>query len=147
LGPGCCLFVPRFALLKPRSFPLNHAPKMQERHQLFLGLRLVSEEFQHPTIQTKIEHHFGGFFHQINVHQPIGRQDSMQTMIRTSRRSDSFLHEAAQNCGTDERVKENTYPTLKDSTKVLPPLPCPDTPLLPAIQYSRLPLGQGIYLY
>jgi hypothetical protein len=53
----------------------------------------MSIEFQHPAIQTKIEQHFGGFFHQIKVHQQIGRQDSMQTMIRTSRR----LHEEAQN--------------------------------------------------
>jgi hypothetical protein len=48
-------------------------------------------------IQTKIEVHFGGFFHQMKVRQPIGRQDSMQTVIRTSRRLESFLHEAAQN--------------------------------------------------
>jgi hypothetical protein len=27
---------------------------MEERHQLFFGLRLVSKEFQHPAIQTKI---------------------------------------------------------------------------------------------
>jgi len=84
-------------VLKLRSFPPNRAPKMRERHQLFFGLRLVSKEFQHPAIQTKIEQHFGGFFHQIKVCQPIGRQDSMQTVIRTSRRLDSFLHEAAQN--------------------------------------------------
>jgi hypothetical protein len=71
--------------------------KIGERHQLFFGLRLVSKEFQHPAIQTRIKQHFGGFFHQIKVRQPIGRQDSMQTMIRTSRRLDSFLHEAAQN--------------------------------------------------
>jgi hypothetical protein len=32
-----------------------------------------------------------------SVCQPIGRQDSMQTVNRTSRRLDSFLHEAAQN--------------------------------------------------
>jgi hypothetical protein len=57
----------------------------------------LSKEFQHPAIQTKIEQHFGGFFHQIKVRQPIGRQDSMQTVIRTSRRLDSFLHGAAQN--------------------------------------------------
>ncbi len=31
-----------------------------------------------------------------SVRQPIGRQDTMQT-IRISRRLDSFLHEAAQN--------------------------------------------------
>jgi hypothetical protein len=37
---------------------------------------------QHPAIKTKIEHHFGGFFHQTKVHQPLGRQDSMRTVIR-----------------------------------------------------------------
>ncbi len=66
-------------VLKPQSFPPNRAPKMRERHQLFPGLRLVSEEFQHLAIQTKIEQHFGGFFHKIKVPQPTGRQDSMQT--------------------------------------------------------------------
>jgi hypothetical protein len=55
---------------------------MQDRHQkLFFGLWLVK-------IPT---------FHQIKVRQPIGIQDSMQTVIRTSRRLDSFLNEAAQN--------------------------------------------------
>ncbi len=70
---------------------------MQKRHQLFFGLQLVSKEFQHPAIQTKTEQHIGGFFHQIKVQQPIGRKDSMQTVIRTSRMFDSYLHEAAQN--------------------------------------------------
>jgi hypothetical protein len=70
---------------------------MRERHQLFFELRLVSEELHHSAIQTKIERHFGGFFHQITVRQPIGRQDSMQPVIRTSRRLGSILHEAAQN--------------------------------------------------
>jgi hypothetical protein len=54
---------------------------MQDRHQLFFGLWLISKEFQHPAIQTKIGQHFGGFFHQIKVRQPVGRQDYMQTMI------------------------------------------------------------------
>jgi hypothetical protein len=70
---------------------------MRERYQLFFGLRLVSKEFHHSAIQTKIELHFGGFFHQMKVRQPIGKQDSMQTVIRTSRRLKSFLHEVAQN--------------------------------------------------
>ncbi len=35
----------------------------------------VREKFQRPAIQTKIEQYFGGFFHQIKVRQPIGRQD------------------------------------------------------------------------
>jgi hypothetical protein len=54
---------------------------MQARQQLFFGLRPVSKEFQHPAIQTKIEQHFGRFSHQRKVRQPIGRQDSTQTMI------------------------------------------------------------------
>jgi hypothetical protein len=72
--------------------------KMQESQQLFLGLRLVSKEFHHSAIQTKIEESFGGFFHQIcKSAQPKGRKDSNQTVIPTSRRLDSFLYEAAQN--------------------------------------------------
>jgi hypothetical protein len=77
-------------VLKPQSFPPNCAPKMRERHQLFFGLWLVSKEFQNPAIQTKIEQHFGGLFHQIKVHQPIGRQDSMQTVIEQAGGWDHF---------------------------------------------------------
>ena len=51
-----------FHVLKPRSFPPNNAPKMREKHRLFVGLRLVSQEFQHPAIQTKIEKHFWRIF-------------------------------------------------------------------------------------
>jgi hypothetical protein len=57
------------------------------------GLRLVSrifEENQQSAIPTKIEQHFGGFFQQIKVRQPIGRKDSKQTEtdIPTSKRLD-----------------------------------------------------------
>jgi hypothetical protein len=80
---------------------------MLEIHQLFFGLQLVSKEFQHPAIQTKIEQqHFGRFFHKRKLRQPIGRQDSMQTMIRTSRKLDSFLHEAAQNFEDFSNIQE-----------------------------------------
>jgi hypothetical protein len=84
-------------MLKPQSFSPSRTPSTLERHQLVFGLRLVSKESHHSPIQTKIELHFGGFFHQMKVRQPIGRQDSMQTVILTSRRLESFLHEAAQN--------------------------------------------------
>jgi hypothetical protein len=80
---------------------------MRERHQLFFGLQLVSKEFQHPATQTKIEQHFGGFFHHIKVCQPIGRQDSMQTVIRTNRRLESFLHEAAQNFEVFSNIQDS----------------------------------------
>ncbi len=76
---------------KLQSFPSNRAPKMRESQQLFFGLRLVRrrfEENQQPAIQTKIEQPFGGFFQQIKVQQPIGRKDSIQTMIPASRRLD-----------------------------------------------------------
>jgi hypothetical protein len=70
---------------------------MRESQQLFLGLRLGSKEFHHSAIQTKIEQSFGGFFHRIKVRQQIGRKDSKQTVIPTSRRLNSFFYEAAQN--------------------------------------------------
>ncbi len=69
---------------------------MRESQQLVFGLRLLSKEFQHPAIQTRIVQHFGGFFHQINVPQPIER-NSIPTVILTSRWLDSILYEAAQN--------------------------------------------------
>jgi len=70
---------------------------MRERHQLVFGLRLVSKELHNSAIQIKKELDFGGFFHQVTVRQPIGRQDSMQTVNQTSRKLGSFLHGAAQN--------------------------------------------------
>jgi hypothetical protein len=69
---------------------------MRESQQLFLRLRLASEENQQSAIQTKIEHHFGRFFPQIKDRQPIGRKDSKQTVISTSRRLYSFLYDVAQ---------------------------------------------------
>ena len=59
-------------VLKPRSFSPIRAPKMRERYQLFFGLRLAGKKFHHSATQTKIELHFGGFFHQMKVRQPIG---------------------------------------------------------------------------
>jgi hypothetical protein len=81
MNPTSYLFSSRFACAQTAIFSNepNRAPKMQERHNLFFGVRLVSKEFQPTAIQTKIEQHFGGIFHQIKVHQPIGIQDSMQT--------------------------------------------------------------------
>jgi hypothetical protein len=83
---------------------------MRESQQLFLGLRLVSKEFHHSAIQTKIEQNFGGFFHQLKVRQPIGRKDSKQTVIPTSRRLDSFLYEAAQNFELFSNIQDPVWP-------------------------------------
>jgi hypothetical protein len=41
--------------------------------------------------------HFGRFFHQIKVRQPVGRNDSIQTVCQRSKRLEEFLYEAAQN--------------------------------------------------
>jgi hypothetical protein len=70
------------------------------------AIRRACKEFQHHTIQTKIEQHFGGIFHQKKVCKPIERQDSMQTVIRTIRRLDSILHEAAQNFEVFSNIQE-----------------------------------------
>jgi hypothetical protein len=70
---------------------------MREKHQLFFGLRHAGKKLHHSATRTKIELHFGGFFNQMKVRQPIGRQHSMQTVNRTSRRLGSILHETAQN--------------------------------------------------
>jgi hypothetical protein len=64
------------------------------------------EENQQSAIQTKIEQRFSGFFHQIKVRQPIGRKDSKQTEIPTSRRLDSFLYEAAQNFELFSKIQD-----------------------------------------
>ena len=85
----------RVVWLQTAIFSTKPVSKNKESQQSVFGLRLVSKEFQHPAIQTKIEQHFGGFFHQIKVRQTIGRQDSMQTVIRTCRRLDSFVHNVA----------------------------------------------------
>jgi hypothetical protein len=77
-------------MLKPRSFSQNRVGETS-------NVLWVAACIHHSAIQTKIEVHFGGFFHHMKVRQPRARQDSMQTVIQTSRRLESFLHEAAQN--------------------------------------------------
>jgi hypothetical protein len=83
---------------------------MRERHQLFFGLQLVSKEIQHLAIQTKKEQHFGGFFHRIKVCQPT--EDRILCKLRTSRRLDSFLHEAAQNFEVVSNIQESNFKNL-----------------------------------
>jgi hypothetical protein len=54
---------------------------LQKCGLLLSGGWLVSrifEEFQHLAIQTKIVQHFGGFFRQIKVRQPIERKNSIR---------------------------------------------------------------------
>jgi hypothetical protein len=49
---------------KPLSLTPNRSSKMQEGQQMFFGLPLVSEKFQHPAIQTEIVQFFSIFIHQ-----------------------------------------------------------------------------------
>jgi hypothetical protein len=90
---------------------------MQESRQLFFGLQLVSrifEEFQHPAIQTKIVHHFGGFFYQIKVRQPIGRKDSIQAVCRRMRRLEAFLYLEVQNFEFFSKIKDKNIKKIKN---------------------------------
>jgi hypothetical protein len=77
---------------------------------IVLWITVVSKDFHHPAIQTKIEQHFDRLFHRIKVRQTRARQHSMQTVIRTTRRLDSFLHEAAHfQIFKSEIKKSKTY--------------------------------------
>jgi hypothetical protein len=85
------LFGPRFACAQTAIFFAKPYSINAGEISIVFGLRLEGKEFHHSAIQTKIEELFGGFFHQIKVCQTIEGQDSMQTVIRTSTRLDSFL--------------------------------------------------------
>jgi hypothetical protein len=82
-------------VLKPRSFSPNRAQKRQERYQLFFGLQLASKKilsFRNPNQnRAALWRIFSS-----NESAPV-RQDSMQTVIRTSKMLDSFFHKVAQN--------------------------------------------------
>jgi hypothetical protein len=82
--------LPRGWCLQQTAKSSYHLPRrihMQERHQLYFGLQLMSTEFLHPAIQTKIEQHFGGL--------------------------DSFFHVAAQNFEVFSNVKERNKKNKK----------------------------------
>ncbi len=84
---------------KLQSFPPNRSSKMRESQHLPCGLRLVRricEETLTPRNPNQNTATLRWIFHQIIVRQPIRRTGSIQTVIRTSRRLDSFLYEAAQ---------------------------------------------------
>jgi hypothetical protein len=64
---------------------------------LFFGLRLEGKRISSFRNPNKNRVTLWGIFSSNKSVPPIGRQDSMETVIRTSRRLASFLHEAAQN--------------------------------------------------
>jgi hypothetical protein len=68
-----------------------------ERYHLFFGLRLVSKEFDHSAIQTKIELHFGGFFFISNNSAPANRKTGFYANRDPNKQEVGFMYEAAQN--------------------------------------------------
>jgi hypothetical protein len=68
-NPTSCLFGSQFACAQTAI--LSAKPCSKNAGETSFGLQLVSKEFQHLAIQTKIEQHFGGLFHKIKVCQPI----------------------------------------------------------------------------
>jgi hypothetical protein len=97
LHANACLFGSRFAFAETAIFSAERCSKNAGGTQIVLWITAC--EYRIPTFHNPIQNRaaLGRFFLQIKVRQPIGRQDSMQTMIETSRRLDSFLHVAAQN--------------------------------------------------
>jgi hypothetical protein len=49
-----------------------------------------------PQSKSKLSITLADFFNKIKGRQPVGRKDSYQTVIQTSRRLDSFMYEADQ---------------------------------------------------
>ena len=94
LNPTSCLFGLRFAYLQAVIFfrqTVFHKCGRGIYCSLGSGLQ---PSFRNPHLNRAP---LWWIFYQITERQPIGRQDSMQTVIRTSRRLDTFLHKEAQN--------------------------------------------------
>jgi hypothetical protein len=53
-------------------------------------------------------HHFGGFFHQIKVRQPIGRKDSIQAVCRRMRRLEALLYLEVQNFELFSKIQDQS---------------------------------------
>jgi hypothetical protein len=51
--------------------------------------------------------HFEGFFKQITVRKPIGRNDSIQTVCRKSRRLEALLYLAEKKFELFTNIQEN----------------------------------------
>jgi hypothetical protein len=81
MNPTSYLFGSPFSCAQTAIFSAEQCPKNAGETSIVIWITAREKKFKHPAIQTKIEQHFGGFFHQIKVRQPIGRQDSMQTVI------------------------------------------------------------------
>jgi hypothetical protein len=57
--------------------------------------------------------------HQIKVRQPKGRKDSIQTVIQTSRRLDSFLYEEAQNLEVFFKYSKFKFKNQSNDTTIM----------------------------
>jgi hypothetical protein len=117
----CCVLSQYRLNGQPQSFSPNRSPKMRKNQQICFGLWLVSkifEEFQNPAIRTKIEQHFGGFFHQIKVSQPVGRHDSIQAVCQRMRRLEAFLYLFSAS-------ELRTFSKIQDQNKNIKILPRP----------------------
>jgi hypothetical protein len=60
--------------------------------------------------------YFGGFFHQINMYQRIGRTDSIQAASRRIRRLEAFLYIEAQNYKLLSKIQNQNLKIYKFKT-------------------------------
>jgi hypothetical protein len=81
---------------------------LQNAGETSIVLWITARELRIPTSHNPNQNRSAlrRFFHQIKVCQPLGRQDSMQAVIRISRRLDSFVHGAAQNFEVFSNIQE-----------------------------------------
>ncbi len=90
MNPTSCLFGSWIACAQ--TVILSAKPCSKNAGETSIVLRTTAHEWRIPTSCNPNQNRaaLGGFFHQIKVRQPIGRQDSMRTVIQQSRRLDSF---------------------------------------------------------
>ncbi len=62
MNPTSCLFGSRFACAQTAIFSAEPCSKNAGETWIVLWITLLSKKFQHPAIQTKIEHHYGQIF-------------------------------------------------------------------------------------
>jgi hypothetical protein len=86
MNPTSCLFGSRFVWAQTAIFSAEPRSKNAEKSTIVLWI--TARESDNPNQNSAT---LWRIFQHIKAQQPIGRKDSVQIVIRTSRRLDSFL--------------------------------------------------------
>ncbi len=104
LNPTSCLFGSRIACAQTMIFSAESWSKKTGETSVVLWI--TAHEQRIPTSRNPNQNRAALWWIFSSNKSVPGRQDSMQTVIQTSRRLDSFLHEAAQNFEVFSYIQE-----------------------------------------